>query len=395
MSGDNGMVHIDYEKCINCGQCAEFCPAGAICQENEKIAVGDECILCGNCAKICPSGAVFMESLTDVRQMSLDAYSGIWVIVENCMDTGEPMKVSYELLSEARILADQLGEDVWAVDLCMSVGKRVIDDLQRLGTDHLLVGENDVFKQYHTDTFAAVLTKWIERYRPSVVLFPGTENGRDLAPRIAARLQVGLTADCTGFEINASKELVQVRPAYGGNVIASIVTPNHRPQMASVRPNVFQVIAYDRKKMLDIQKPDIEICEERVRCTGIEKVSNPGGNLEEAKIVTVGGYGLGKEGFLLLHLWAERIGAAVGATRKAVDEGWAPFEIQIGQTGKMISPEICICFGVSGSLQHMIGIKKAKKIIAVNNDPNAHIFSVSDKAILGDCKEILTALLQK
>ncbi len=363
------MVHIDHEKCVRCGSCANACPVGAIS----------------------------MEQVQTPRGMDVSSYSGVWVIMENDENSELPKRVSYELLSKARTLADQMGEDVWAVDLCVGADGQVFDMLEHIGVDHLLLLEHRAFKQYSTELFADKITELIEKYRPSIVLFPGTENGRDLAPRISARLKVGLTADCTGLEVNAAKELVQIRPTYGGNIIASIVTPNHRPQMASVRPNVFRIVKCGEKKTLDVLRPEIEVdtTSLKIRRVGFTAKKTVYKDIEEASFVLIGGYGVGKEGVKLMRELAEKLGAAVGVTRKVVDEGWAPIELQIGQTGKTIAPDICICFGVSGSLQHTIGIKQAKRIIAVNHDPTAQIFSMSDVAILGDCRQILGHLMKR
>ena len=372
------MIHIDYEKCVSCGLCRDGCLSGAIRFMDGKPMIGDECILCGACVTSCPTEAVFMEKEMLSKETDLSSYSGVWVVMENSEKTGDPKRVSYELLSEARRLGDQLKEQVWAVDLCEKISEATQQELRSIGVDCLLLLEDQAFSEYNTELFTDLVSDQIIRHRPSIVLFPGTENGRDLAPRISARLRVGLTADCTGLEINDKKELVRVRPTYGGNVIASIVTPDHRPQMASVRPNVFGIKKNTSTNVMRVLRVDMDLDLQSLRVTRINRTErdNVYGDVEEASFVLIGGYGAGQEGFKTLFELAEQIGAAVGATRKAVDEGWAPVELQIGQTGKTIAPEVCICFGVSGSLQHTIGMKRAKHIISVNHDPTAPIFAM-------------------
>lgn len=393
------MVQIDKNKCIGCGACAKACLSGAIKIDASACAVvNDNCIFCGSCVKICPVDAISMEEVQkDREEKDLSAYKNVWVIMENDSQTQMPKKVSFELLSEGRNLADQLGEELCAVSLCKKISEQSIRDLEYVGCDRLFLTEREELEFYNTDLFSEMITKLICTYKPSIVLFPGTENGRDLAPRISARLKVGLTADCTGLEINEKRELLQIRPTYGGNIIASIITPYHRPQMASVRANVFAVSHCERPIKLEITRfgSDLKLGSQRVVPLGSRPKATAYKDVEEARIVIVGGYGAGKKGFQLIRELALKLDVAVGATRKAVDEGWAPFEIQIGQTGKMIAPEVYLCFGVSGALQHTIGIRGAKKVIAVNNDPTAPIFNISDVAILGDCVAVLESLLQQ
>ncbi|MDO4321392.1 MAG: electron transfer flavoprotein subunit alpha [Lachnospiraceae bacterium] len=390
------MLQIDKEKCIGCGLCAKSCFSNAIKIEEKKAIPVEGCIYCGSCVGVCPVKAIKLETSDNGPVEDLSSYKGVWVIIENDPVTKMPKKVSYELLSEGRKLADKLGEDVYAVDLCVGADGQTMEELQSVGCDHLILVEDAVLEQYNTELFSGIVTGLIRQRKPSIVLFAGTQNGRDLAPRVSAKLQVGLTADCTGLEINEAGELVQVRPTYGGNVIASIVTPNHRPQMASVRGNVFSVVHAAEKKELDVIKSEILIDKSslKVKRVGFKPKKVIYKDVEEADIVIVGGYGAGKKGFELIHELAIKLSAAVGATRKAVDEGWAPFEIQVGQTGKVVAPDLYICFGVSGALQHTIGIRGAKKIIAVNDDPTAQIFGMADVAILGDSTEILQTLIK-
>lgn len=387
------MVQIQKEKCVGCASCLEACFSGALHMEDGYAVADEHCIYCGKCINVCPVDAIYMEE-TEKENKKPEAYKNVWIIVEHDRGSARLKKVSYELLSEGRKLADRLGEKLCAVDICGSHLEDTKKELEYVGCDEWILAEDPALGQYSTELYSKTVKDLVQRYRPSIVLFPGTENGRDLAPRVSASLNTGLTADCTALDINEKGELVQIRPTYGGNVIASIVTPYRRPQMASVRANVFEIKKSQEKKQIQVEMPTINIepGDQKVYFLGRQQKEGAYKDVEEANVLLIGGYGLGKAGFEMLFQFAHKVGVAVGATRKAVDEGWAPFEIQIGQTGKMAAPELCICFGVSGALQHTIGIRGAKRIVAVNKDPAAQIFNMSDVAVLGDCKEILQEL---
>jgi electron transfer flavoprotein alpha subunit len=389
------MVHIDFNKCSRCGLCGKRCLFNAIVMAEGYPVIGDSCVFCGMCRDSCPKGAITIEIKTKISNGDFQKYTGLWVIMQIDGGLRKPKKVSYELLSEARKLGDRLDQKVSAVCLCRAAPEGMGSVLEEIGCDELLLVTDDLLEYYDTDVFTGIIAGLISRRRPSIVLFPATEDGRDLAPRVAGRLQVGLTADCTALDIDEEGRLVQIRPTYGGNIMASIITPYHRPQMASVRPNVFKVEAYNKKIKTEVVRPDFKVDPEaiRVKRAGIRRKEAVYKDVSEAEIVIAGGYGVGKENFKLLHELAVMTGAAVGATRKVVDEGWAPFDVQIGQTGKTVAPELYIAFGISGALQHSIGVKNSKKIIAVNNDPAAPIFFMSDVAILGDVRQVLQELV--
>jgi electron transfer flavoprotein alpha subunit len=386
------MIKINTENCNGCGVCSRKCPFGAI-SLNEKHAVfGDNCVYCGLCRDICPQKAILID-VDSVSSNNNSEYKGIWVVMQ--LDTtGRVKKVSFELLSEARKLGDRLKEKVSALCLCKVKPADLENILGDLGCEELLLVEDGFLYAYDTDVFAGIISGLISQNRPSVVLFPATEDGRDLAPRISGRLKIGLTADCTALDIDKDGLLVQIRPTYGGNIMASIITPNHRPQMASIRPNVFKVENCQTKTKVSVHRFNFKIESNavRVKRIGVKKKEAVYKDVGEANIIIAAGYGVGRENLKLVHELAIKTGAAVGVTRKVVDEGWEPFEIQIGQTGKSVAPELYIAFGISGALQHSIGIKNAKKIIAVNNDPVAPIFAIADTAILGDAGQILCEL---
>jgi electron transfer flavoprotein alpha subunit len=387
------MIRVDLEKCNGCGLCCKHCLFGAAVMEQGRPFITDSCVFCGTCKEICPHKAITIDAVSSHSE-NFEDHTGVWVVMQMDQRLRTPKKVSYELLSEARRLADRLNQKVSAVCFCSMVAEETIKILEEIGCDELFLFENEIFDHYSTEIFTGVLAGLISRHKPSVVLFPATENGRDLAPRIAGRLRIGLTADCTALDLDKENHLIQIRPTYGGNIMASIITPYHRPQMATIRPNVFKIEPSLSKFKLTIKRLQIKVYPRgmRVKLISTKPKITVFKDVAEAEIVIAGGYGIGKEDFKLIHELAVKTGAAVGATRKVVDEGWAPFDIQIGQTGKTIAPDLYIACGISGALQHSIGVKNAKKIIAVNIDPVAPIFSMSDVSILGDAKQILKEL---
>ena len=392
------MMICEHSKCVSCGVCESSCPFGAIYMEDGMPVFSDACTACGACVNACPNGAILAEEQTrpDCSEL-LETYQNVWVILEQDQRTGLLRKVSLELMSKARELADQLQQKACAVLLCAEKPDDLENQLSCVGCDKLYLITDDALNHYQTEAFQKEICRLIRAEKPAIVLFPATENGRDLAPRVSCNLRVGLTADCTALELDELRQLVQIRPTFGGNIMASIISPNHRPQMASVRPNVLQV-----KNVLTPRKVEIvptvfnnnAISTLITLIRTIEK-ENTYRDVAEANIVIVAGYGVGsKENFKKIERLAIRMNAAIGATRKVVDEGWAPSEIQVGQTGKTIAPDLYIAFGVSGALQHTIGTKNAKYKVAINNDPAAPIFQQADIAILADCVE-MTEYLNK
>jgi electron transfer flavoprotein alpha subunit len=389
------MIHVDFDICSGCGLCEKKCLFNAITMADKYPLIGDGCVYCGLCRDSCPKGAISVDIRTQFSKDDFAGYTGIWTVMQLDSVSQNPKKVSFELLSEARKLGERLKQKISAVCLCKFEPKGIREALSEVGCDELLLLRNDLFENYNNDIFTGIIAGLISRRKPGIVLFPATEDGRDLAPRVAGRLRVGLTADCTALDIDGEGRLVQIRPTYGGNIMASIITPYHRPQMASIRPNVFKVETYNKKTRTEVIELDFQVDPGavRVKRAGVKQKEMVYKDVSEAEIIIAGGYGVGKENFKLLHELAIKTGAAVGATRKAVDEGWAPFDIQIGQTGKTVAPALYIACGISGALQHSIGVKNSRKIISVNNDPVAPIFSMSDVSILGDVRQILQELI--
>jgi len=389
------MILIDEKKCIGCELCLKKCSFGAIEMQNDIAVITDYCFHCGACVNACPFDAIMNDSAND-KVIDFSKYRDVWVVLETDAEKGRLRKVSYELISEARLLADKLQQDVVGVLLGDQIPAD-IESLSHCGCDKVLVLQNQALSQYDTLLYTDVLTGLIARHNPDVVLFPATENGRDLAARAACRLNVGLTADCTSLAIDSDNQLVQVRPTYGGNIMASIISPNSRPQMASIRPNVLNIDNTNLREMeIVMVEHDIDRKNQGVLFLGYEEKRSIYRDVSDATVIVAGGYGMGgQENFVLLDQLALKMNAAIGASRKAVDEGWVPFEIQVGQTGKTVAPDLYIACGISGALQHTIGIKNAKKIISINSDPAAPIFAMSDVAIVGDVTSLLTNLIDK
>jgi electron transfer flavoprotein alpha subunit len=320
----------------------------------------------------------------------------IWVVIET--EQGKAKSVGLELLGAGKGLLKQ-GEELVAV----LIGNGLSDAAKEViayGADLAIVIEEEIYARYTTDAYTDALSQLIDYYYPSVVLFGATSNGRDLAPRVACRLKTGLTADCTGLSLDSERKIIEwTRPAFSGNLMAIIVCPSSRPQMGTVRPGVFKKTEPDYLRTGKTIHNPLCIRKRPVRTKFLEFFSSPtlsDVNLEEADIIVAGGRGLGTgENFNLLRDFASVLGAAVGASRAAVDAGWIDHVYQIGQTGKTVSPKVYFACGISGTTQHFAGIASSEKIIAINKDPDAPIFKFADFGIVGDLFEVIPALMEK
>jgi len=390
-------IQIDKEKCTGCKVCIDLCPYPGAIEIIERVAeITGKCTGCGACVDECPEGAIMVERKQEAQETDLESYRGVWVFVEQ--EKGKAAAVSLELLSEARRLAEELDTYVGAVVIGNNV-YHLTREAFAYGADVVYLVENQVLKEYRTDPYNQALVSLIEKYKPEIVLLGATYNGRDLAPRTAASVYTGLTADCTELSINKeNNQLEQTRPAFGGNVMATIVCPERRPQMATVRPKVMNMLEPDYDRTGKVIKLDLELKEEDVRTKILEVVSHAGDTvkLEEADIIVAGGKGLGgPEGFKIIKELAEVLGGALGASQGAVDAGWIASYHQIGQTGKTVRPKLYIACGISGAVQHLTGMQSADTIMAINKDHEAPVFSLADYGIVGDLYEVVPFLIEE
>lgn len=386
-------VKVIDEKCIGCGTCVDTCPFEAIEIKDNIAVIGDKCTACGACVEECPVGAIEKEE-EEKKGVNIDEYRGVWVFAEQRQ--GNLLNIAIELLGEGRKIADKLGTHLTAVIL----GKDIDDLAERLikyGADKVIYADSNLLEPYTTDAFTKVMCDLIRERKPEILLIGATNIGRDLAPRISSRIHTGLTADCTRLDVDLeNRRLMQTRPAFGGNLMATIITPNHRPQMATVRPGVMEKAHYDEERTGEIEKCTPKLTDDDIKAKVVEYVKGgkPVVKLEEAKIIVSGGRGLGNpEGFKLIEQLAEKLGAVVGASRATVDAGWIDQAHQVGQTGKTVRPDLYIACGISGAIQHLAGMKESKCIVAINKDKNAPIFEVADYGIVGDLYEIIPELI--
>ena len=318
----------------------------------------------------------------------------VYVIAEQ--RDGKIMKVSYELIGKARELADDLGQEVVAVLMGSGV-EAVAGDLAKAGADKVVVVDDPMLAEYVTEPYTKAVTAVIKAQDPEIVIFGASSIGRDLAPRVSARIHTGLTADCTKLEIDPETKLLNMtRPAFGGNIMATIICANHRPQMATVRPGVMQALA-DCDKVGTVEKFDVEFTAEDMNVESCEvvKTEEKSVDITEAKILVSGGRGLGgPEGFEPLRELAKVLGGEVSSSRAAVDAGWIDRDRQVGQTGKTVRPDLYIACGISGAIHHAAGMEESEFLGAINKEESAPIFNICDLGIVGDLNKIVPKLTE-
>lgn len=390
-------VLIIKEKCRGCRLCVKVCPFDAIKMEDGKAVIDyDKCTNCGACEASCKFEAILVEREEKEEANDLSAYKGVWVFAEQRQ--GKLMFTSLELLGEGRKLADKLGVELSALLLGYEVDD-ICQELIYYGADKVIYAEHKLLQNYTTDGYTKVITDLVNEKKPEIMLIGATNIGRDLAPRVAARLNTGLTADCTKLDIDEEQKiLLQTRPAFGGNIMATIVTPKHRPQMATVRPGVMKKMEKDETRKGIIEKVEAQLSDEdlRVKVEQVVKSAKQTVNLVEAEYIVSGGRGLGgPEGFKLLEELANALGGVVGSSRAAVDAGWISHDHQVGQTGKTVRPKVYIACGISGAIQHLAGMQNSDCIIAINKNPDAPIFSVADYGIVGDLYKVVPMLIEE
>ncbi|MFA5042676.1 MAG: electron transfer flavoprotein subunit alpha [Kiritimatiellia bacterium] len=393
---ENEPIAIDKDKCVGCRLCIKSCPFGAITMQG-KLAVIDlaKCTLCGACVEVCKFKAIAMRKPA-AAAADLSAYRDVWVFAEQ--KDGHIQSITYELLGEGRKLADQLG-----MKLCAALlGHRMADqtaELTRRGADRVYLVDAPELAYFQDEPYAAVLIELVRRHKPAIMLCGATTIGRSLVARVAVRVKAGLTADCTGLAIDPeTKNLLQTRPAFGGNIMATIITPRHRPQMATVRHKVMKEAGIDVKRQGEtiIEKVAAEVLKSRAQRVRFVPETETTANIAEANIIVSGGRGLqAPENFAIVRELAEALGAGVGSSRAAVDAGWIPYSHQVGQTGKTVCPKIYIACGISGQIQHLAGMSSSDIIVAINKDPDAPIFRMATYGLVGDLFKIVPLLTRE
>jgi electron transfer flavoprotein alpha subunit len=387
-------VIVNIDKCKGCEECLSSCPFDAIVIQEGKAFINEYCQACMACINVCPEGAIVEVEKEQPKVEDIKSFKGVWVFAEQ--RSGKVASVAYELLGAGKRLADELHTELSAI--LFGAPESEAQELIRWGADKVYVSNDKIFERFNDEPYARMLTSLIKEHRPEIVIAGATPIGRSFIPRVAARLRTGLTADCTALKIDKQTgNLLQIRPAFGGNIMATILCPNNRPQMATVRPRVMKRGQYDENKRGEIIHVKTDGISSRTKVVdSVKEVSDITVNLQEADIIVSGGRGLGDpKGFKLIEELAEVLGAAVGASRAVVDSGWIPYRHQVGQTGKTVCPKIYFAFGISGAVQHLVGMQSSDIIIAINKNPDAPIFNVATYGVVGDLYEIVPLLIKK
>ncbi len=412
-----GVAKLIPGKCIACGaRCQSACPEDAIemNDKGEPVINLEKCIGCRRCVKICPAEALEMyftpeeqkilEQIASsskgkepqeasIEEAGIKEYKNVWVFVEHT--EGEAAAVSWELLGAGAKLASSL-----KVELCsVVIGDKVEHLCQEsiaYGATRVYLIDDPVFHYYRTETFNKAICYLVKKYKPEVLLMGATGLGRDLAGAVATKLNTGLTADCTGLDIDEKGYLLQTRPAFGGNIMATIFTEHTRPQMSTVRPHVMILPQKDTSRKGEIVIESMMIKEEDVATKVLEVVKDQRAecDLAAAEVIVSGGRGMSSgENFTILQQLADELGGVVGCSRAVVEAGWMPAERQVGQTGKTVRPKIYIACGISGAIQHLVGMQSSDVIIAINQDKYAPIFEVATYGIVGDVFQVVPAII--
>lgn len=388
-------IKVKDDKCCGCKVCVSSCPFGLIDIVNKKAVIKEGCNLCGACVEACKFDAIEIErDLTPSKDLS--SYKNVWVFAEQRHGSISP--VALELLGEGRKIADKCGQKLCAVLLGNDMEKEC-QDLIKYGSDIVYYLESPGLKEFHDEPYTKILSQVITEEKPAIILMGATTIGRSFASRVAARIETGLTADCTGLDVEPETfHLMQTRPAFGGNIMATIMTTNHRPQMATVRHKVMKPAKFDETRQGQIIKKEVpeSLLFSRTKVIDFIEEATSTVNLSEADIIVSGGRGLGdSKGFAMLEELAELLGGAVGSSRAAVDSGWIPYSHQVGQTGRTVCPKLYIACGISGAIQHLAGMQSSDTIVAINRDKAAPIFKVATYGIEGDVYDVVPAIIKK
>lgn len=423
-------VLVDSARCIGCGACVVECPVEAL-DLVDGVAVVDpaKCINTGSCVKVCPANALSLpegvvkpseapkeeagsknelnaplpDAVKDYAKTEKkavptpgnpgDVWSGVWVVIE--YSRGEVAPVSWELLGEGRKLANDIGCELAGVLVGHDVEK-VIPEAFAYGAEKVYVIDDAVLKDYRTEPYSEAIVNLVRKYQPEIILMGATAMGRDVFPVIATKMKTGLTADCTVLGIDPdSKLLLQTRPAFGGNIMATILCKTRRPQMSTVRPRVMAMPPRVEGKTGEVLREELGIAESEVRTRIVDFIKGDAKSifLDKAEILVAVGLGLGaKKNMALAEELADVLGATIAGTRGAVESGWISHDRQVGQTGVTVRPKLYIAVGISGAIQHLVGMETSDYIIAINNDPEAPIFRVANYGIVGDLMQVVPAL---
>lgn len=394
------LLSVNPERCVACGACVPACPFGALSMDDTIVKCdGNLCTACGACIPVCPVDALSLPEKSKQKTADVSEWKDVWVYAEQA--AGSLHAITWELLGEARKLADELGVKVGAILLGHMI-ENLVPSVTERGADVVYICDRPELETFQDERYANAIIEMVCRYRPQILLCGATAMGRSLVSRVAVTLNTGLTADCTALAIDPeTKNLLQTRPAFGGNIMATIETPDHRPQMATVRPNVMKeasVTPGRAGKTVPVDLVDT-ILKARAERIAWEDTEGPTVNIAAANIIVSGGRGMQKpENFALLEELAEVLEGGVGASRAAVDAEWVSYAHQVGQTGKTVCPTLYIACGISGQIQHLAGMGSSDIIVAINKDPDAPIFKAATYGIVGDALKIvpmLTAAFRK
>jgi electron transfer flavoprotein alpha subunit len=386
---------VDRQKCTVCGVCTDACPMGAIALRENQVEISDDCSLCGICVDTCEFGALSLPEVGQGPSEDLGSYRGVWVYAE--WREGKVHGVSHELLSAGRILADKRGVELGAVLLGSGLDDQMAEDLISYGAEVVYVVDSPQLAHFTDERYSKCIVELVNRKRPEIFLAGATSMGRSFIPRVAAGLKTGLTADCTELDIGDEGHLLQTRPAFGGNIMATIICPNSRPQMATVRPKVMKPVKMaGRQGRIERVELPSRCFEARVEVLEVIAEQDQTAKLTEADVIVSGGRGLRSgENFHLIEELAGLMNGAVGASRGAVEEGWMAPSHQVGQTGRTVAPTLYVAVGISGAVQHLVGMQGSQVIVAVNKDANAPIFDVATYGVVADLFEFLPEFVKR
>ena len=380
------------DACTGCEACVAVCPFAAIEMKDGRAHITEACRVCGQCVDACPENAIIIK---EAETIDLSEYKGVMIFAQQRKSEVHP--VSYELLGKGKELADTLNEPLYAVIIGNGVIKGA-EQLKARGADRVYVYDDPVLEDFRDDPYTDIIADCCNKVKPSIFLIGATALGRSLGPRAAAKLKTGLTADCTSLDIDEETGLLlQTRPAYGGNIMATIISPNGRPQMATVRYKMMPEASILDDPTGEIVEMAVNTSEltDRIKILGFEEAKEQM-SIVDAEIIVSGGLGMGEpKGFELITEMAEAIGGAVGASRPTVDEGWINYRHQVGLSGRTVRPTVYLACGISGAVQHQAGMKTSDIIISVNKDKEAPIFQISSLGVVGDLYEVLPRLIEK